>query len=472
MELQLAEVSSEAAARQAAAAEAQASLAALQQRLAMAEAEAAAQRAAASELSKRNAALSSQLQVRAVPLPRVATSPAHDASFPARQHPWGVWQRQPAAQNCRAPGCMARTRGRSRQAPSRSSLSPSHRHAPFPTPSRPSTALQPPRALPNRPASSVGRARLGTALSRCPLRTRVTWLATPTPSQEAKRVAVAAATAANGGPVAGVGPNKASAPSGLAVPGDKPSSSAGVAADSGASSPHTPLGWDASTGFSSPASSVSSGISPLGVVAQGSGSSSGASEGAPSSSAGAGSRDLRRSASSPSGPGALAPQQPQSSSQTTSSGGAPAPALLSGGLGGEDAYLAGTGPPPLSPLASAAGLSGAGVALLARQKKLISSLRAQLQQKDSAYAFLANEHSELEGQLKEVEAAKREYAARYAFMVLDQDLDGHIRVDQVRLADRWTAVQIDGRGCLVAVLRAERQAVGAAGRAACARRGR
>ncbi|GIL80852.1 hypothetical protein Vretimale_9435 [Volvox reticuliferus] len=104
---------------------------------------------------------------------------------------------------------------------------------------------------------------------------------------------------------------------------------------------------------------------------------------------------------------------------------------------GSDIYLAGSGPPPASPVAAAAGLSGAGVALLARQKKIIASLRQQLQQKDSAYAFLANEHSELEGQLKEVEAAKREYAARYAFMVLDQDLDGHIRVDQVGSFDMF-----------------------------------
>ncbi|GLI60685.1 hypothetical protein VaNZ11_002887 [Volvox africanus] len=105
--------------------------------------------------------------------------------------------------------------------------------------------------------------------------------------------------------------------------------------------------------------------------------------------------------------------------------------------GGSDIYLAGSGPPPASPVAAAAGLSGAGVALLARQKKVIASLRQQLQQKDSAYAFLANEHAELEGQLKEVEAAKREYAARYAFMVLDQDLDGHIRVDQVGSFDMF-----------------------------------
>ncbi|GLC59488.1 hypothetical protein PLESTB_001492700 [Pleodorina starrii] len=117
--------------------------------------------------------------------------------------------------------------------------------------------------------------------------------------------------------------------------------------------------------------------------------------------------------------------------------GAAAAAAAAGGGGGGDIYLAGAGPPPASPAAAAAGLSGAGVALLARQKKLIASLRAQLQQKDSAYAFLANEHNELEGQLKEVEAAKREYAARYAFMVLDQDLDGHIRVDQVGSFDMF-----------------------------------
>ncbi|KAG2444842.1 hypothetical protein HXX76_001583 [Chlamydomonas incerta] len=141
-------------------------------------------------------------------------------------------------------------------------------------------------------------------------------------------------------------------------------------------------------------------------------------------------RDLRRQNSLP-GPGGLGVAS--TSPNTSTGGGAGAPRALEGSA----LYLAGVGPPPMSPVAAAAGLSGAGVALLAKQKKQIATLRAQLQQKDSAYAFLANEHSELEGQLKEVEAAKREYAARYAFMVLDQDLDGHIRVDQVSSFDMF-----------------------------------
>ncbi|KAG2448590.1 hypothetical protein HYH02_006481 [Chlamydomonas schloesseri] len=155
----------------------------------------------------------------------------------------------------------------------------------------------------------------------------------------------------------------------------------------------------------------------------------------PDCSSGVENHDLRRLNSVP-GPGALGVAH--TSPCTSGGGGAGAAGLAAAhALEGSALYLAGVGPPPMSPVAAAAGLSGAGVALLAKQKKQIAALRAQLQQKDSAYAFLANEHSELEGQLKEVEAAKREYAARYAFMVLDQDLDGHIRVDQVSSFDMF-----------------------------------
>lgn len=110
--------------------------------------------------------------------------------------------------------------------------------------------------------------------------------------------------------------------------------------------------------------------------------------------------------------------------------------LLASQAGSITGAVPGPSPPP-SPAAMAVGLSGAGVALLARQKKQLALLRVQLQQKEAAYAFLVNEHNELEGQLKDAEAAKREYAARYAFMLLDQDLDGHVRVDQVRSFDMF-----------------------------------
>lgn len=157
---------------------------------------------------------------------------------------------------------------------------------------------------------------------------------------------------------------------------------------------------------------------PLGAGSSGPGSSSGGaaesvlvfSPSEPDLSPDLETRGLLRLNSLP-GPGGLGVA---STSPNTSVGGGAGGAGVTASrtLEGSALYLAGVGPPPMSPVAAAAGLSGAGVALLAKQKKQIATLRAQLQQKDSAYAFLANEHSELEGQLKEVEAAKREYAAR------------------------------------------------------------
>jgi hypothetical protein len=42
---------------------------------------------------------------------------------------------------------------------------------------------------------------------------------------------------------------------------------------------------------------------------------------------------------------------------------------------------------------------------------------------------------ELETLQKETDAARREFAARYAFSLLDTDMDGYVRTDQVQLFD-------------------------------------
>lgn len=45
-----------------------------------------------------------------------------------------------------------------------------------------------------------------------------------------------------------------------------------------------------------------------------------------------------------------------------------------------------------------------------------------------------SDNTDLEAVLKETEKQRREFAARYAFMTLDTDVDGYVSVEQVRPA--------------------------------------
>lgn len=97
---------------------------------------------------------------------------------------------------------------------------------------------------------------------------------------------------------------------------------------------------------------------------------------------------------------------------------------------------------------SGGALAAAAAAAAEATAEQIAKLQAELRQAKSVVAFLQGELSEAEAAQKDADAARRDYAARFAFVVLDTDHDGYIRTDQVQVGmlawgeggeGRWTA---------------------------------
>ncbi len=69
---------------------------------------------------------------------------------------------------------------------------------------------------------------------------------------------------------------------------------------------------------------------------------------------------------------------------------------------------------------------------MALQAAELLALRREASHARMLHKLLLQDYQDLEFVLKETEKQRREYAARYAFMMLDGDNDGFIAVEQVR----------------------------------------